>query len=111
MEPFVDFGLFEVLAVLGVSALARQVYRSRPLAVLFVLASVALPAALVVLAVAESHRWLAAGALATSLVNVSVVMGALQQGSVPTFRMAGRPSPGTAPAEEVSASRGVAREP
>jgi hypothetical protein len=87
MEVFVDFGLFELFTVLGFSVLARNVYSRRLLRVFFLVASMALPCLLVVLADTERLRWLAAACLVTVLINLSVVLGALQQGKVPTFSL------------------------
>ena len=87
MEIFVDFGLFELLAALGLSALAKKVYSRRLFQVPFLIAAVGLPAWLIFLAGSEEARWLAAGCLGTALVNVSVVLGALQKGEVPTLTL------------------------
>jgi hypothetical protein len=71
LEIFVDFGLFEALLMLGLAAVARRVYSRRVLAGLFLLASVLLPVALLLLVRTELTRWLAAGSLATALVNAA----------------------------------------
>jgi hypothetical protein len=83
MEIFADFGLFEVAAVLGLSALARAFYSRRLWGSCVLLLSVAAPLALMVLAQEGPIRWLAAVALGTALVNATVVLGALRTGSVP----------------------------
>jgi len=85
MEVFFDFGLFEIMAALGISLVARTVYSRRLARVLFPVVSVALPCLLVFLADTEPLRWLAAACLVTVLINLSVVLGALQQGRVPTL--------------------------
>lgn len=90
MEVFLDFGVFEVIAALGISAVARKVYSLPTLRTIFLFASLAFPGLLIFLVDNESLRWLAAGSLVTSLVNLSVVLGALQQGQVPTFTFARR---------------------
>ena len=87
MEVFLDFGLFEVIGAMGVSFVARKVYSLPVLRTVFLFASLAFPGLLIFLADRETLRWLAAGCVATSLVNVSVVLGALQQGDVPTFTL------------------------
>jgi hypothetical protein len=87
MEIFVDFGLFELLAALGVSALAKKIYSRRLFQIPFLIATVGLPAVLIFVVTSEEARWLAAGCLATALVNVSVVLGALQKGEVPTLTL------------------------
>jgi hypothetical protein len=75
VEIFVDFGLFEILAVTGLASLGKAIYR-RPFAkwaVLFL--SIAAPAALLFLASGEVLRWTAALALGTSLINVVALIG------------------------------------
>jgi hypothetical protein len=73
VETVVDFGLFEALLVLGFAAAARFIYARRLLAAPFLLASVLLPIALLVLVRTELTRWLAAGSLATALVNAAFI--------------------------------------
>ncbi len=79
MEIFVDFGLFEILAASGLAALGRFIY-SRPATRWGVLLlSVAAPAALVLLVTGETLRWIAALALATSVINLSVLVRTAHQ--------------------------------
>jgi hypothetical protein len=85
MEIFVDFGMFELFAALGVSAVARRVYAHRTVGSVFLLASVVLPALAIFLSANEEVRWLAAGSLVTALVNASVILAVLQQGPVPAL--------------------------
>lgn len=69
MEIFIDFGLFELLAATGVAAVAKKIHErpfSRWTAIVL---SVAAPAVLVFVTSTETSRWIAAIALATSLVN------------------------------------------
>ncbi len=87
MEVFVDFGLFEVIAALGIATLAKRVYSVPSLTAIMLFASLAFPGLLLFLADGEMLRWLAAGALATALINLGVVLGALQQGHVPTLTL------------------------
>lgn len=82
MEIFADFGLFELVAVLGLSALARALYSRRLVGFGVLLLSVAAPLALVVLVQEGPIRWLAAVSLGTALVNATVVLGAVRTGSV-----------------------------
>ena len=75
MEIFVDFGLFEILAVTGLASLGKAIYR-RPFAKWAALClSIAAPAALLFLAPGELLRWIAALALGTSLINVVALIG------------------------------------
>jgi hypothetical protein len=90
VEIFVDFGLFEFLAASGVAALGRIIY-SRPLTRWGVLLlSVAAPAALVFLVTGETLRWIAALALGTSVINLSVLVRmAHQRVGAASFERAG----------------------
>lgn len=74
MEIFVDFGLFEVLAASGLAALGRVICRRPIMKWVVLLLSIAAPAALLVLVTGEALRWIAALALGTSLVNVSIIV-------------------------------------
>jgi hypothetical protein len=74
VEIFVDFGLFELLAVSGIVMLARAIHR-RPLTRRIVLAlSVLAPAAVVLLVSDQTVRWIAAVALGTSALNTSFIV-------------------------------------
>ena len=83
MEPFVDFGLFEIIVALGLSAIASRVYAHRLLRVVFPIVSLAAPVVLLFMAPTESFRWIAALVLATTLVNLSLVIAVLQKGEIP----------------------------
>jgi len=83
MEVFVDFGLFEVIAALGLAAAARLAYSRKAVGLGLLLLSIVAPAALIFVVPEGAARWLAALALGTALLNATVVFGALQEGVVP----------------------------
>lgn len=87
VEIFIDFGLFELLAVLGIAALARVVYSRRWLGLAFVIVSIAAPVALFFVNQGEARRWLVAACLGTAVVNAAVVLGGLQRGDVPILKI------------------------
>jgi hypothetical protein len=80
VEVFVDFGLFEVIAALGLSTAARRIYSHRALRLFFLAVSVGAPAALVFMVHGEATRWVAGTCLGTSLVNGTAVLTALRRG-------------------------------
>jgi hypothetical protein len=83
MEVFVDFGVFELAAALGLAAAARLVYSRRLIGIGVLLVSVGAPIALIFVVPEGGSRWLAALVLGTALLNAPVVFGALQEGAVP----------------------------
>ena len=91
MEIFIDFGLFEVLAALGLATLAKAVYTHKTLGPLFLILCIGLPTASIFVAQSEASRWLSVLCLATTLVNAVVVAGGMQRGDVPTLRLPRRP--------------------
>ena len=80
MEIFVDFGMFELAAALGLAALGRAVYRRAWLAFAMLAISIVAPLALIFLGTGELPRWIAAVALTTALINAGVIIPALKAG-------------------------------
>ncbi|MDQ5853881.1 MAG: hypothetical protein M3380_17810 [Chloroflexota bacterium] len=80
MDPFPDFGLFELLAASGAAALAKRIYLHQWAAVLFLVVSLIAPLALIFAAHGELARWLAAICLTTALVNAGLIFSLMRDG-------------------------------
>lgn len=80
MEVFVDFGAFELMAASGVMWLSTTIYRRRLSRWAALALSIVAPGALLVQASSEGTRWIAALALAASLLNVSVIVRLMRDG-------------------------------
>lgn len=80
MDPFPDFGLFELLVATGAAALARRIYTRQAGAFVVLVISVIAPAALIFLAKGELARWVAALCLVTALVNAGLIFPLLRHG-------------------------------
>lgn len=78
MDPFPDFGLFELLIASGAAALARKIYIRQVGGFVVLLISLAAPLALIFVAQQELARWIAAVALATALINAGLIFPLLR---------------------------------
>jgi hypothetical protein len=73
--------------VIGIAALSRRVYSSRAAGICFLVLSVIAPGILIFVATGAPQKWIAVLCLATTLVNIAVVAGALQQGRIPVLQL------------------------
>ncbi|HKD79045.1 MAG TPA: hypothetical protein VKH81_05085 [Candidatus Angelobacter sp.] len=73
--------------VVGIAAFSRRVYSNKVAGIGFLLVSMIAPAALIWLAAGTLQKWIALICLATTLVNIAVIGGAMQQGWVPVLRL------------------------
>ena len=85
MEVFVDFGLFELLAVAGLAIVTRKIYMRRWPGLTCLLISLTAPAALIFLSHEGIARWVAVICLVTALVNASLIFTLMRRWGIDTL--------------------------
>ena len=83
MEIFVDFGLFELLAALGLTSLATYLYSRKWVGIIVLLMNMVLSLGLLIFVQGEALKWLAAANFALTLVNATVVFEAMKKKWLP----------------------------
>lgn len=79
IEVFLDFGLFEFAAAVGLAALARQIFGRRWLTWIYLVSSLIAPLILIIIVQKGVARWIAVFCLATSLLNATLVFSLLRR--------------------------------
>ena len=87
MEIFVDFGLFELMAAVGLVVVLWAIYSRKSLGLVFLVVSGIAFVVLLVIVSGETQRWVAGICFATILVNLAVVGAVLQTGNIPQLKM------------------------
>jgi len=85
MEPFLDFGLFELLAASLLAWCARKVYSRRDLALVFLTVTVVSPAILLIVGASVPLRGVAIVCLVTALVNAAALFHLVRAGRLFTL--------------------------